>query len=337
MLGALAAGCPESAPLAFGVTHHATRSAASAAPLARAAPRAQASIVGGASASIAQLPFVVALYDPRVGSPAAGFFCGGVILDAAHVATAAHCVAGGSGEHGRISERMAVLAGSSSLQAPDPGSVADPVQASYIDAHYNPITSDFDVALLKLARPLWSGSTPSANGVNQIAPLRADARLASAYADPNGDAPVSVTAGGWGDVNPAPAVPASYPATLQTVHMALVPDALCEEQYAAIEQPITARMICAGGGRAHRDTCYGDSGGPLLAHRDPSARSPSDYVLVGLVDFGNGCAQGGYAGVYTRIANPEIARFLTSGTGRELRAVGSQARHKKKRKKHRHG
>lgn len=299
-----------------------------------AAPRARASIVGGEPAPITAMPFLVALYDPTAGSPAAGFFCGGVIIDATHVVTAAHCVMGAEN-----AGRMAVLAGSSSLQQLSPGSLAVPVQASSFDVRYNPLTSDYDVALLKLARPLWSGPAPSANGVNAIAPLRPSASAAAVYADPNATPTTSVTAGGWGDVNPAPGAAASYPANLQSVRMPLVPDLLCEEEYALIEQPITDRMICAGGGKSHRDTCYGDSGGPLLADRDSPARPPGDYVLVGLVDFGNGCAQSGYAGVYTRMASPEIAHFLTSGVGRRLPATTSQAKHKKhkkKRKKRRH-
>src|SRR6267154_3503818 len=54
---------------------------------AKATPR----VVGGTGVSIADYPFQVALYDPHAGSVAAGFFCGGVIIDATHVATAAHC------------------------------------------------------------------------------------------------------------------------------------------------------------------------------------------------------------------------------------------------------
>jgi secreted trypsin-like serine protease len=301
------------------------------------APRAKASIVGGDGASIASFPFQVALYDPQAGSPAAGFFCGGVIIDATHVATAAHCVAGGGGRQAGAAGDVAVLAGSSALDPPDPGSVRDPVQSSASDSHYNPVSSDYDVALLTLARPLWAGSTaPSANGVNSIAPAPLVSGNASAHANPNVTPANVATASGWGDVNPAPGHGASYPTSLRAVRLPLVSDSLCEEQYSLIEQPITARMICAGGGRSHVDTCYGDSGGPLVVDRDTPARPPGDYVLVGLVDFGNGCAQSGYAGVYTRIASAEIMRFLSSGTGHLARAISSRARHKKRKRHHRH-
>lgn len=301
------------------------------------APRARASIVGGTGASIASFPFQVALYDPRAGSPAAGFFCGGVIVDATQVLTAAHCITGGGGRQAGSAGAVEVLAGSSTLDDPtDPGSVRDPVQSSTIDSHYNPLSSQDDIALLTLARPLWSGSAaPSLDGVNTIAPLPLDPERASIYADPNITPAIMATASGWGDVNPAPTDSPSYPTNLRAVRMALVPDALCEEQYATIEQPIASSMICAGGGRSHVDTCYGDSGGPLVVDRERPARPPGDYILAGLVDFGNGCAQPGYAGVYTRIASPEIMRFLTSGTGHAATAIGSQTKHRKHRKRHR--
>ncbi len=300
------------------------------------APRASASIVGGSGASIADFPFQVALYDPRAGSPAAGFFCGGVILDATHVATAAHCV-GGVGGPG-VSGRVAVLAGSSTLDPPEPGSVRDPVRSSAFDAHYSAQSSDYDVALLTLTRPLWPGSSaPSVNGVSTIAPLPVDRVRAGRFANPEASPAVLATASGWGDINAAPGHGASYPASLRAVRLPLVSTGLCEEEYSAIEQQITSSMICAGGGRTHLDTCYGDSGGPLLVDQDTPARPPGDYVLVGLVDFGNGCAQAGYAGVYTRVANAEVARFLTSGNGHAAKSAAAQAKHKKKHKKrHRH-
>lgn len=298
-------------------------------------PVAKASIVGGAAARIAEYPFQVALYDPRAGSPAAGFFCGGVIIDATHVATAAHCIVD-SGSHLSASHELAVLAGSTSLSAPEPGSVEDPVQTSIYDRRYNPITSDYDVALLTLADPLWSGSTPPAiNGSDTIAPLPVDPSAAFAHGNPDVGQPPIATSSGWGDVYPSPNRTPAYPTSLRAVRMPLVSDAVCEEEYGAIEQTITPRMICAGGGHTHVDTCYGDSGGPLLVDRDSPAHPPYDYVLLGLVDFGNGCAQRNFPGVYVSIANPDIARFLESGIGHRAAAASGKGRHKR-RKRHRH-
>jgi secreted trypsin-like serine protease len=299
-------------------------------------PRAVASIVNGAGVSITSFPFQVALYNPRAGAPAAGFFCGGVIIDATHVATAAHCIAtGGHGQVGALNE-IEVLAGSTHLAPTDPGSVRDAVAAASFDPNYNPSTSDYDVGLLTLARPLWSGSTtPSIDGVNTIAPLPVDDAQAASYTGQAAEQTIMATVSGWGDVNPAPTDGPSYPTDLQATQVPLVPEGLCGEDYVAIEQTITPRMICAGNDRRRTDSCYGDSGGPLVVDRDNPADPPGDYVLVGLVDFGNGCAQPGYPGVYTRIANPEVASFLTSGVGRKAKLAGRQSRKKRRRRRHR--
>ena len=210
------------------------------------------------------------------------------------------------------------------------------LQSSTVDSHYDPLNSDYDIALLTLAQPLWPGSiAPSVNGVNTIAPLALDPDAASIDANPNVSPAIVATASGWGDVDPAPGHAASYPTSLRAVQLPLVSESTCEEQYATIEQPISSSMICAGGGAARVDTCYGDSGGPLLVDADTPARPPQDYVLAGLVDFGNGCAQPGYAGVYTRISSPKIMRFLSSGIGNVVAPLGTQAKHRKKRRKKR--
>jgi secreted trypsin-like serine protease len=282
------------------------------------APHARASIVRGTDASITEFPFQVALYNPRAASPARGFFCGGVILDATHVATAAHCLVNQAGVH-NVPRRIEVLAGSTYLEPPDPTSVRDPVATTTIDSRYAPGTSDYDVGLLSLVRPLWSGQTPAVDGIGTIAPLPLDAPLAALRsasmlaAEPSISLP-SATVSGWGEENPQPGAAPSYPRRLRKALVALVPTALCREEYAGIEQPITPRMLCAGGalpeGPGNADSCYGDSGGPLVAEAQPGAGRPAGDVLLGLVDYGNGCGQAGYAGVYVRVADPAIASFL---------------------------
>jgi secreted trypsin-like serine protease len=352
-----------------------------------AAPVANASIVDGSVASIAEFPFQVALYDPRAGSPAKGFFCGGVILNATRVATAAHCLFNEGGHHSPPAE-IEVLAGSTYLEPTDPGSVRDPVVAATVDPAYNPAISDYDVGVLRLARPLWSGPAPALDGRTTIAPLAPDGALAAAVtaatladqtaagstladqtvagstlanqtvagltladqtvagstlanqtvagstlanqtvagstladqtvagsvsANQTAAAPVQAMVSGWGDLTPQPGEAPSYPLRLHKVRVPLVATTLCEEAFATIEQPITPRMMCAGGapgeGLGHADSCYGDSGGPLVAP-GPGEGSPAGDVLLGLVDFGNGCGQAGYPGVYLRIADPAVSRFL---------------------------
>ena len=62
----------------------------------------------------------------------------------------------------------------------------------------------------------------------------------------------------------------------------------------------TTTAFCAGDGRGGEDACYGDSGGAF--DRDVSSSlSDSKWVVIGVVSWGNGCAQKDQYGYYTRI------------------------------------
>jgi secreted trypsin-like serine protease len=287
-------------------------------------PTAHVSIVGGGSVPIDQFPFQVALYDPHAGSVANGFFCGGVIIDATHVATAAHCAIEETTGEVTPPAKIAVLAGTSHLNGiSDPpygsGAVEDPASATSVDPAYQPSINDYDVAVIRLARPLWSGAAPPLDGHSTIAPIAVSAALAAAHATPASSGPtILATVSGWGDTRAqspsSQGLHGSYPSNLQAVQVPLVPTPACGSAYGGplSSQPITSRMLCAGALAGGSDSCFGDSGGPLVVDRGGSGGNPGDYVLAGLVSFGEGCAQRESPGVYAAIADPQIAAFLTS-------------------------
>lgn len=68
----------------------------------------------------------------------------------------------------------------------------------------------------------------------------------------------------------------------------------CSRAYLRIAK-VTSGMICASASDPPRDACQGDSGGPLVANGH----------LVGLVSWGEGCADTVYPGVYTRVSEYE--------------------------------
>jgi hypothetical protein len=194
-----------------------------------------------------------------------------------------------------------------------------------VDPAYNSLSSDYDIGALRLARPLWSGATPVLDGRDPIAPLAPNVPLANlrSAAVLTGQAASSAqaTVSGWGDLNAEPGPTPSYPLRLHQARVPLVSTGSCEEAYATIEQAITPRMLCAG---SRTDSCYGDSGGPLI-EGEPGASGPSSDVLLGLVDFGNGCGQAGYPGVYVRVADPAVSAFLGASAARVSSVPGRRS------------
>jgi Trypsin len=284
---------------------------------ANATPR----IVGGKGkpqTTIAQYPFQVALLSTDTSAAPATDeyqhqFCGGSILDATHVITAAHCVFD-SLVPGQAAppDSLEVLARTDVLAEPDP----DPhppdtsvppgpseervaVVATSFDPDYDPNLTDHDAAILTLAEPITL-----ATGLAQPIPILADDSFAQA------DDAVDVS--GWGDTvmqDPSSVTAAhDYPHDLNAVTTHVVDQTVCDDDYGG---SITPRMICAGEQLAGgKDSCQGDSGGPLVAAIGTT--TPADFRLVGIVSTGYGCGLPGFPGIYTRAFEPSIADFLTS-------------------------
>jgi hypothetical protein len=111
-----------------------------------------------------------------------------------------------------------------------------------------------------------------------------------------------VRALGWGKTRPEPDGRAS--AILLGVDLDLVPRPDCgKDPY--YRPRLGETTVCAA--REGKDTCTGDSGGPLLlsyVRRRPGSGQvvDGDTVQIGIVSWGKGCAQEGRPGVYTRVA-----------------------------------
>ena len=117
------------------------------------AARARASVVGGTSVSIADHPWQVAVLT-RGEDPYLGFFCGGVVLDATHVATAAHCVYDDTTGQPEAPGTLQVLAGSTQLSTPDAGSQLVGVSRASFDPFYDDAGNGYDAGVLTLSAPL---------------------------------------------------------------------------------------------------------------------------------------------------------------------------------------
>lgn len=66
--------------------------------------------------------------------------------------------------------------------------------------------------------------------------------------------------------------------------------------------PVTEKQLCAGGVEG-KDSCSGDSGGPLQFVGQPTSGGLS-YIQYGLVSFGpRQCGTNGRPGVYTKVGH----------------------------------
>ncbi|WP_205697937.1 serine protease [Conexibacter sp. SYSU D00693] len=241
--------------------------------LARATPR----IVGGHTATSTEVPWQVAIVDDTHFSGPEQF-CGGTVLDATHVLTAAHCL----DDPAQFSADR-VYAGTTSLLTP----VQDvAVVSSVRHPGYDAAKGLNDAAVLTLATPLTlDGTTTKAVELASVTP----------------DTGTAVTVSGWGDFTGN----GVYPTDLRAVTVHVVSDSTCASAYGPTIVP--QRHLCAGEPVDGTDSCQGDSGGPLVL--------AGTNTLVGIVSFGNGCGLAAYPGVYAEVANPSIRAFITGALG----------------------
>lgn len=288
-------------------------------------------VVGGTTVpTIQSFPYQAALYIRSSGGMFGGFatlaFCGGVIVDSTQIVTAAHCVTDDTTGQAVNPALVTAVAGTATLPTGVPPAPA--ATSIAIDPSYDPRTADYDAAVVTLATPLYSGA-PRADGTAAVAPIPLiTPALAAAYANPNVTPPAPVTISGWGETAGL-AIGASdqspnLPQQLQAAQTHLVADRTCAAEYSTLGSigvpSITPQMLCAGEPAGGVDACSGDSGGPLVVDINTPATPPSDYVLAGLIDFGAGCAQAGYPGVYVRVATPQVTSFIAQ----QAQAAGQQ-------------
>lgn len=82
--------------------------------------------------------------------------------------------------------------------------------------------------------------------------------------------------------------------------MPIIQDDECKKSYVRSTAKINYRQICAGD-RNRKDSCGGDSGGPLQTIGP--FNNDACFVQHGIVSFGpRFCGQEGFPGVYTRVA-----------------------------------
>merc|ERR1712168_967172 len=236
-------------------------------------------IVGGVNTEVNEYPWQAGL----VSKGGSFVWCGGSLVNSRWVLTAAHCTVGDS------PSAIQVLLGEHDYSVDHE---ADHIRAdvSSIEDHpdYNSNTLDNDFSMLKLAVAVDYGSHP------HIRPICLPAIDTLTY---NGD---TATVTGWGTTSSG----GSLSSTLREVDVTVMSNSNCRNDYGYWSSEITSSMLCAnvvGGGK---DSCQGDSGGPLVtASGGNGVVAGQNYVQIGVVSWGIGCADANYPGVYARVTS----------------------------------
>lgn len=204
-----------------------------------------------------------------------GHFCGGTLVAADAIVTAAHCVEGTS------ANQLSVIVGRHDLNRSDDG---QEVGVSQIvgSEDYNAFTNGSDIAILLLDEPV---DEPP---IGYLTPT--DASLANPG--------VMATVLGWGTTREG----GNPTAILQQVNVPIVSNAEAN-QPASYNGAITDEMLAAGLAGGGVDSCQGDSGGPLIVNNN--AGEPQ---LAGIVSWGEGCGRPNKYGIYTRVT--EFSQFI---------------------------
>ena len=251
-------------------------------------------IVGGQPAEDGKYPWQVRLYssmDDQVG------FCGGSIIGDRWILTAGHC----------LLDTDAVIVGYGSNDR----TKTTKIESEKVIVYPGYLAGEkADLALVKLRMPI-----PNAAAIG-YADAAQEQNLMPAGA--------KVTVTGWGAIWDFQAFQNAVdvmagrrtvserklldqeelqaPRKLHEVDVDVIETGECKAVYESLQ--VTAfsigdTEICATGLQGGKDSCFGDSGGPLIVAAD----NDRGYVQVGIVSWGPQCGNPLYPGVYTRVSS----------------------------------
>ncbi|XP_063635821.1 venom protease-like isoform X2 [Cydia splendana] len=243
-------------------------------------------VVGGIPAKLGDFPWMALLgYKERRAGAGARWLCGGSLISARHVLTAAHCI------HTRENDLYLVRLGELDLERDDEGATPVDVLIKTLVKHqeYSPKSFTNDIGILVLSR-----NVQFTDLIQPICIPRSGDLRSRSYEN------YTPLIAGWGDTEfRGPSAP-----HLQVLQLPVVSNEFCAQAYSAYKaQVIDQRVLCAGFKKGGKDACQGDSGGPLMQPIYNSETHTTFFYQIGVVSYGKKCAEAGFPGVYTRVTN----------------------------------
>ncbi|XP_030312246.1 coagulation factor VII [Calypte anna] len=223
-------------------------------------------ITGGTLCHRGHCPWQVLIRNSRdVG------FCGGSLISSRWVVTAAHCL--------DLIRPHHVTVGDFDKYRRELKEQKIGVARSWTHPHYDPSDYNSDIALLYLSTDVT---------FNQyIVPICLPSpALAKLLSEEGRIGRVS----GWGATH-------ERGSTLRFLMQTQLPIVSLQRCQSSTRRVVTDNMFCAGYGSLAADACKGDSGGPFAVSYH------NTWFLLGVVSWGEGCAEEGKYGVYTRVSN----------------------------------
>lgn len=244
-------------------------------------------VLGGEDTDISEFPWL-ALLQQTTTAGVKRWGCGGSLISTRYVLTAAHCSATSKvtlvrlGEWNLDTSEDCVGSGSYRSCTKPPQDIAAENVILHPEYTRNKQGVFNDIALIRLAR---------AAVYNQfVQPI--------CLPLPQERSPIGARAfiAGWGAVS----LKQGYSPVKQKLRIPVVELQTCTDVYGKYGVTLNDKMLCAGGEKG-KDSCKGDSGGPLFTTINGDNQQ---YYIEGVVSYGlTACGTEGSPAIYTRVAD----------------------------------